>query len=96
MTALGVVIIFMLVSTILTAVYYNTGNPKRIDVLTNMIDYTLAVTEPDGYIGSTSSNGKFLFRMNMTKDINKMVGKDSVKVGELHVPFYFSFMGVPD
>lgn len=96
MTALGIIFIFMVVSTILTGIYYSAGDPDRVEELASVVDHTLTVTDPYGYMGSTSSNGKFFFRMDMTRDINKKIGKEGIQVGELHIPFFFSLMGLPE
>src|SRR5690625_1522774 len=58
MTALGMIFIFMIVSTILTGIYYSAGDPDRVEELASVVDHTLTVTDPYGYIGNASSNGK--------------------------------------
>ncbi|MGM8365965.1 anti-sigma factor [Virgibacillus sp. W0181] len=95
-TALGIILLFIIVSTVLTTVYYSWGKPDRIEVFRNVIDQTVTVTEPYGYLGGTSSNVDFLFRMNATSDIRKKVGNENITVGEMKVPFLFSLMGFPE
>lgn len=96
LTAVGIIILFVVISTVLTTIYYAWGKPDRTEVFRNVIDHTLTITEPYGYLGSTSTNVDFLFRMNATRDIRKKVGDESINVGELHIPFLFSKMGFPE
>ncbi len=94
--ALGCFIMLFIATSVLTAIYYSWGEPDRGDVYANVIDYTLTVTDPYGYLGRTSVNAKTLFRAEMTKDLKKQVGFDYMKVGELKVDFLFSLMGFPE
>ncbi|MEK3890643.1 anti-sigma factor [Bacillus sp. FSL K6-3431] len=94
--ALGIFIVVLIASIILTGVYYSWGNPDRSDVFTDVIDYTLTVTEPYGDVGSTSSNAKPFFGMEMSRDLNKKVGKEIIQMGELKVNFLFSLMSYPE
>lgn len=95
MFAFAIFILFMIISTILTAIYYSWGTPDRSEVYANIIDYTLAVTDPYGEHGSTSTNAKPFFRVEMTRDLNKRIGSESMKSGELSVQFLFSLMSYP-
>ncbi|WP_342433494.1 anti-sigma factor [Neobacillus sp. FSL H8-0543] len=94
--AVGMLLVFTIASSILTAVYYSWGKPDRVDVLRNIIDHTLTVTDPYGYTGGTSTNSKPFFGLEATRDLNKRVGTDMVKVGEMEVNFLFSMMAYPE
>ena len=96
MMALSIFIIVLITTSILTAIYYSWGNPDRSEVMANVIDHTMTVTDPYGYLGGTSSNVKTFFRMEATRDLNKMVGRESIKVGEMKVNFLFSLMAFPE
>ncbi|MBS4200909.1 anti-sigma factor [Bacillus sp. FJAT-49732] len=96
LTALGIFILVMIVSSMLTAVYYSWGKPDRGEVFAKVIDYTLAVTEPDGDFGGTSTNVKPFFGAEMSRDLKKKVGDNVMKVGELKVNFLFSLMSFPE
>ncbi|MBS4209028.1 anti-sigma factor [Bacillus sp. FJAT-50079] len=96
-TAVVILILFTIVSSILTAVYYSWGEPDRSEVFADVIDYTLAVTEPyDEGFGHTSTNAKPFFKVEMTRDLNKRIGREREKVGDLKVDFLFSLMGYPE
>lgn len=95
-TVLGLFIMFTIISSILTAVYYSWGNPDRVDVFRNVIDYTLTVTDPYGYLGATSTNSTTYFGLEATRDIRKSVGNETIKIGDLEVNFLFSLMTVPE
>lgn len=95
-TVLGLLLVFSIVTTILTGVYYSWGNPDRAEVFRNVIDQTLTVTDPYGEIGGTSSNTNAYFGMEATRDLNKSVGNETIKVGEIKTKFLFSMMNVSE
>ncbi len=96
LSALGIILVVTIISSMLTAGYYLWGTPDRGDVLRNIIDYTLTVTEPYADTGGTSSNSKPFFGLEATRDLNKIIGNDTIKVGELTVNFLFSMMSFPE
>lgn len=96
LTVLGLFFILAVVSSVITGAYYMWGSPSRVDVFRSVIDQTLTVTDPYGELGGTSSGSNIFFNMDMTRDLNKKVGKERFQVGELEIPFFFSLMGVPE
>ncbi|MDE5414085.1 anti-sigma factor [Alkalihalobacterium chitinilyticum] len=95
-TALILFLGILIVTSILTAVYYSWGTPNRSEVLSNVIDHTLTVTQPDGHLGGTSINAKTFFRMEATRDIRKRVGNETITVGDMKINFLFSMMSFPE
>ncbi|GAE94909.1 sigma-M negative effector [Gracilibacillus boraciitolerans JCM 21714] len=90
-------IAFTILATIFTAVYFSWGGkPDRLEVYRSIIDHTLTVTDPYGYMGGTSTNTKAYFGLEATRDLNKMVGHESIQVGELKVDFLLSLMAIPE
>jgi len=94
-TALIMILALTIVSSILTAVYYSWGTPDRVDVYRNVIDYTLTITDPYESGGGTSTNTTPFFGLTATRDMEKRVGHESLRVGEMEVNFLFSMMGHP-
>ncbi|MFS0784444.1 anti-sigma factor [Bacillus sp. 1P06AnD] len=92
---IGLFIIFTIVSAILTMVYYTTGKPDRGEALRNVVDYSLTVMNPYGYLDGSSSNSSAYFGMKATRDLKKVVGDETIKVGEMETKFFFSMMAVP-
>ncbi|WP_216831234.1 anti-sigma factor [Alkalihalobacterium elongatum] len=95
-TALLMFLGVLIVTSILTAVYYSWGTPDRSEVFQNIIDHTLTVTQPDGHLGGTSVNAKTFFQMEATRDIRKRVGNETITVGDMKVNFLLSMMGFPE
>ena len=95
-SALGMILIFTIISSFLTAGYYSWGTPDRADVFRNVIDQTLTVTNPYGYLGGTSTNSNPFFGLEAVRDLNKTVGNETVKVGEIKAKFLFSMMSFPE
>lgn len=95
-SALALILVFTFLSSILTAVYYSWGTPDRVDVFRKVVDYSLTVTDPYGYLDGTSTNTGPFFSLNAERDLNKIVGDETVKVGELKTKFFFSMMSFPE
>src|SRR5690625_1611739 len=81
--ALIIIIFITIVSSILTNIYYTWGSPERMDVLSDVIDHTLTVTDPYGGSGGTSINAGPFFNMTATRDLKKRIGDDTIKEGEM-------------
>ncbi|WP_010098627.1 anti-sigma factor [Ornithinibacillus scapharcae] len=94
-TVFCIFILITIASMFLTAIYYSWGKPDRVDVYRNIIDYTLTVTDPYGYLGSTSTNAKPFFILEATRDLKKRIGDEVIGVGEMEVNYFFSLMGYP-
>ncbi|MCT2534805.1 anti-sigma factor [Aquibacillus koreensis] len=94
--AIGLFIAFTIIASIFTSIYFTWGKPDRLEVYRSIIDHTLTVTDPYGYMGGTSTNTKAYFNLEATRDLNKMVGHEYIQVGELEVNFLFSLMAIPE
>src|SRR5690625_3488422 len=94
-TVLGILFIFTFFSSLITNIYYTTGTTNKMDHYQEIIEHYVTVTDPYGQYGGTSIGTKVYFGLEATKDINKMVGRDTIKVGEMEVNFLFSLMGYP-
>ena len=73
-SALGIILLFTIISSFLTAGYYSWGNPDRADVFRNVIDQTLTVTNPYGSLGGTTTDTIPLFGLEAVRDLNKTLG----------------------
>ncbi|WP_280771772.1 anti-sigma factor [Salipaludibacillus daqingensis] len=94
--AITMILALTIVSSILTSVYYSWGTPDRVDVFRNVIDHTLTITDPHQTFGGTSTNTTPFFGLKATRDLQKNVGHETVKVGEMEVNFLFSMMSHPE
>lgn len=94
--ALLMFILITIISSIITSIYYGWGSPNRIETFGHVIDHTLTITDPYGYIGGTSFNSSPFFSTTGTRDLNKSIGDETVQVGELEIKFIFSNMGYPE
>lgn len=95
-TALGLLLLLTIISSILTSVYYSWGTPDRSEVFRNVIDHTLTVTNPYGELGGTDINATTYFGLNAVRDLKKQVGSETIKVGEINTNFLFSMMSYPE
>ncbi|MDW7650644.1 MAG: anti-sigma factor [Bacillota bacterium] len=94
--ALSFIIIGTVVSGILTGVYYASGNPSRTDTFYNVISYTHKITDPYAFWGGGYSQGNIFFTLDIKYDMNKQIGSDIMKIGELKYKFFLSRMSYPE
>ncbi|WP_407270465.1 anti-sigma factor [Radiobacillus sp. PE A8.2] len=94
--ALAIFVLFTIVASIFTSIYYAWGTPDRNEVLASIIDHTLTVTDPYGYMGHTSTHTNAYFSMTATREMTKRVGDERIEVGEMNVNFIFSKIGIPE
>jgi hypothetical protein len=94
--AIGLFLLFSFFSSILTLMYYSFGAPDRVEKLRNIVDYSLTVMNPYGHMDGTSTSTSAYFGMTASKDINKVIGDDTIKVGEMETDFFFSRMSYPE
>ncbi|MGP4040027.1 anti-sigma factor [Gracilibacillus sp. D59] len=84
---------FTIITSILTSVYYAWGDPDRAEVLRNVVDHTLTVTNPYGYLSHSSlDSGNLYFNMELTTPKKKKIGDEIIEVGEYKSHFIFSFL----
>lgn len=96
--AIGIVVILTFVTTMLTFFYYHSQSPipiKQGEKLERLIDYTYMITDPYGFLGTTSLDEGRYFTLNATRNHVRMVGNREEKVGETEIRFLFSFMWGP-
>ncbi|WP_100374279.1 anti-sigma factor [Bacillus sp. FJAT-45037] len=94
--AFGLLLLFLVVSSVVSAIYHSWGEPERVEVTRQIIDHTLTVSEPYGEYGGTSAQGGFFFNMEFTRDIQKKVGNEVVKVADFKVTSFFSQLRYPE
>jgi hypothetical protein len=95
-TVICIIILMTIVSSVLTMIFYSWGEPDRSEVYGNIIDYTMAVTDPYGGYEGTSTNVKPYFGMEASRDLDKRIGDETVKVGKMKVNFLFALMAYPE
>jgi hypothetical protein len=93
LTVFAAFIVFMIISNIITIVFYSTGN--RGETYSDVVSSAIAVTRPNTttYL---SSNAKSVFRMNLTGKLLKQVGGEKVQMGNYNQTFLLglSYPGV--
>lgn len=95
-TVICFIILVTIVTSVLTMIYYAWGKPDRVEVFADVIDYTMTVTNPYAAYEGTSTNIKPFFGMEASRDLEKRIGDETVKVGEMKVNFLFSLMAFPE
>ncbi|MEK8211886.1 anti-sigma factor [Paenibacillus sp. FSL L8-0463] len=90
-TVLAAFLVFSTISSIITAVFYSTGD--RGDIYRDVVSSAIAVSRPNTIV-HLSSNAKFFFRMEMSGKLLKQIGGETVDVGSYSTPFLLGLGGV--
>ncbi|QUL56143.1 anti-sigma factor [Paenibacillus tritici] len=77
-TVFSALLIFTVISSIITTVFYNTGD--RGDTYSDVVSSAIAVTRPNTTV-RLSSNAHYFFRLELTGNLLRQVGSESIQVG---------------
>lgn len=78
LTVFSAFLIFTVISSIITVVFYNTGD--RGDTYRDVVESAIAVTRPNTTV-RLSSDAHYFFRMELSGNMLKQVGSESIQVG---------------
>lgn len=78
LTVFSAFLIFTVISSIITVVFYNTGD--RGDTYRDVVESAIAVTRPNTTV-RLSSDAHYFFRMELAGNLLKQVGSESIQVG---------------
>ncbi|WNS40969.1 anti-sigma factor [Paenibacillus sp. MMS20-IR301] len=90
-TVLSAFLIFAVISSIITAVFYSTGN--RGDIYRDVVSSAIAVARPNTTV-RLSSDAHFFFRMDLTGNLMKQIGGESSDVGDYSQQFRLGLSGL--
>lgn len=89
-TVLAALLAFMIISTIITTLFYSTGD--RTDIYRDVVSSAIAVSRPNTIV-NLSANVKTLFRMELTGRLQKQIGGEQVDAGEYTQNYLFGLSG---
>ncbi|KWX86946.1 hypothetical protein AMQ83_15965 [Paenibacillus riograndensis] len=89
-TVLAALLVFTVISSIITAVFYGTGN--RTDIYSDVVSSAIAVSRPNTTV-HLSANAKYFFRMELTGRLQKQIGGEQVDAGDYRQKFLFGWSG---
>jgi hypothetical protein len=87
-TVISAFLIFLIISSILTAIFYGTG--ERGETYRDVVSSAIAVSQPNTIVHLSSDAGPF-FSMNLTSDMRKQVGDEQITVGDYSMKFLFGW-----
>ncbi len=88
--ALSIIIILTIVSSVISTLFYSTGKPNKMQTNRDVVRYTIAVTRPNITLGSNSMHINAFFSVNFKGDLEKRVGGECIRVGQLDAQFFFN------
>jgi hypothetical protein len=92
-TALSLLLLFLIVGWVTSAVFYSWGSPSRQDVYSDVVKAAVETTQPNVMIGSTMMSGG-IFTMDYEGELRKRIGRESETVEHFETKFLFGFFNV--
>lgn len=90
-TVLSAFLAFSIISGIITAVFYSTGN--RGEIYSDVVSSAIAVSRPNTIV-HLNSDGNVFFTMDLSGKLLKQIGGETVDVGSFSTPFLLGLGGV--
>lgn len=87
---LTMIVAFVMISNIITASYYNSKDPTRLETYRTVIEIVVATTQPNISVGGSSSSTGNFFASEIDAKLKKFIGSERVEVGDLKINFTFS------
>lgn len=94
LTVLSIFVVILIVSSILTNVYYTMGKPEKIETYRDVVQFSISVTHPNLRLSGSGMQVNPLFTVDIDGDLEKRIGGEDKKVGEVEGRFFltkFSF-----
>lgn len=92
---IAVLFVFLIISSILTTVYYTQGNPYRTDVYREVMEVSVETFIPNVTMRNSSINtGAFFTAEYSNNNLVRLVGNDEVDIGNMQASFFFSFPNI--
>ncbi|GAA3404324.1 anti-sigma factor [Paenibacillus hodogayensis] len=90
---LALLIIVMIVGSVLTSLYYDSGNPERRTMYRDIVVSTVAVSRPNVSLNVNSQSN--MLTLNLSGKMNKQVGDKDYAVGDFSMKFLLGGASVP-
>lgn len=93
-TVLAILCLVAVISSVLTGLYYGTGEPNRMSTYQDVVKSAIAITKPNVTAGTNAQGGVF-FTMKLSGPLNRQVGDSQVAVGDFSMKFMLGMPSVP-
>ncbi|MFF2089469.1 anti-sigma factor [Paenibacillus sp. NPDC058174] len=93
-TLLSVLLIFAVISMIITSVFYGSGTPNRMETYRNVVESAVAVSQPNMKVNVNGAGNAF-FTMDFTGKLNKRVGDEEITAADFSMRFLMNLASAP-
>lgn len=90
-TVLAIFIVFSIISSLITALYFGTGSPNRGELYRDVIRSAVAVTQPNISL-NLSFNTNAYYNVDFKGQLNKQIGDARINIGDFSMNM---FLGLP-
>ena len=96
LTALAIIFAGAVLCGIITTIFYTAGEPDRISVYRDVVQSTIAVTEPNLMLRGGGTGVNSFFGMDLKGQLQKEIGGESVDAGDIQMSFFFNQVRYPE
>lgn len=89
--ALAIFIVFSIVSSVVTALFFSTGTPNRMELYRDIIRSAIAVTQPNISVNLSSHTNAY-YNVDYKGQLNKQIGDARINIGDFSMNM---FLGLP-
>lgn len=93
LTVICMFFIFTIITGIITSSFYSIGEPNRSEMYRDVIESTIAITQPNVYLRSTNSDAGAYFTLDIEGELQKKVGGEYIKAGNIEKKFLLGKTG---
>jgi hypothetical protein len=87
-TGICMFIVFAILSSLITSVFYSMGEPTRLEIYKDVIESTLGITQPNVRTMSTGMSPNQFLTATIATKLVKRVGKEDIIIGDADYDFF--------
>jgi len=93
LTVICMFFIFTIITAIITAIFYGIGEPDRMEMYRDVIESTIAITQPNIEFRPSGSHSGPYFTFAIEGDLRKRVGGEEIIAGDIKKKFILGKIG---
>lgn len=90
LTVIAILLVITIVSSILSKLYYSAGKPNKIEVYRDIVQFSIATNYLNLQFRGGGLEVNSFFTANLKGDLEKRIGRENKKVGEVKETFLFN------
>lgn len=94
LTALAILIVITVISSIVSSFYYLSGTPPRIERYREIVQFSIATTYPNARMEGSGMEVRPFFTTGIKGNLQKRIGDREKKIGDIEGSFLFNALSI--